>query len=137
MRAISSAIWTAKIDFPRLESAKRQHNFSFVPEFKVELGWVWACGSIGDGLVGCLDGEYADFDGLLRREGVADFGCKLLYYCFVHFCRVFCWSHSMIRSICSSVRSSGLIFLRLMSSAWMNGHWRSVLPIGSLRFAAI
>lgn len=28
-------------------------------------------------------------------------------------------------------------YLRLMSSAWTKGHWRSVLPIGSLRSAAI
>ena len=37
----------------------------------------------------------------------------------------------------SGVRSSRLIILRLISSAWMKGHWRSVLPIGSLRSAAI
>lgn len=85
-----------------------------VPESEVELNWVRSGGGVGDSLVGCLYGEYADFDGLLLGEGVVDFGGELLYYCFVHLCRLFCWSHSMSLSICSSVRSSRLIVLRLI-----------------------
>lgn len=73
-----------------------------VPESEVELDWVWSGGGVGDSLVGCLYGEYADFGG------------ELLYYCFVHLCGLFCWSHSMSLSICSSVRSSRLIVLRLI-----------------------
>ena len=38
--------------------------FSFVPEFEVELFWGGACRGIGDGLIGCLDAEDADSDGL-------------------------------------------------------------------------
>lgn len=64
--------------------------FSFVPEFEIELDWVRSGGGVCDSLVGCLYGEYADFDGLLLREGIADFGGELLYYCFVHLCGLFC-----------------------------------------------
>ena len=77
--------------FAEVGVGKEAADFSFVPEFEVELLGVRTLGGVFYGLVGRLEGEHADFGCASRGEGAVDFGgeCSECICFFLHCVTVF------------------------------------------------